>query len=329
MQPLPPPQPPSLPAAAGEAAADAVVGPGHGPAATPASGPPPVHDPVRDDEGQRMPFLDHLSELRTRLRNSILGLIVSTCVAYAFRGQLLRFFSQPLIDAFAKVPPEWRALNFTSPLEAFMVPFKISIIGGLFLGLPIIFWQLWLFISPGLYPRERRYALPVIAIAVALFFSGSLFAYYFVLPKSYAYFMGYASDPDGIVRDVFTTDVKMNIQIRPMITLDDYWSLTSKLLLIFGAVFELPLVLGVLSILGLVSPAILWRFNRYAILISFVAGAVLTPGDLVVGQIAMGCALTVLYNVSILISFVVGRRRSASADDSPASGDSTTAGATG
>jgi len=271
-----------------------------------------------------MPFLDHLGELRTRLRNALLGLLLTTSLAYAFRGQLLRFISQPLMDAFDRYPSIERSMNFTSPLEAFMVPFKISIIGGLFLGMPVIFWQLWQFVAPGLYPRERRYAWPIIFMAALLFFGGAGFAYYFVLPKSYAYFLGYATDPSGIIKDVFTTDVKFNFQIKPMITLDDYWALTSKLLLVFGVVFELPLVLGVLSLLGIVSPRMLWRFNRYAILISFVAGAVLTPGDLVVGQIAMGASLTVLYNISILISFVVGKRRRQTEEAAAAVPDSET-----
>ena len=269
---------------------------------------------------RRMPFMEHLTELRLRLRNACIGLVLTTSVAYVFRGQLLKFFSKPLTDSFEKIPVEWRTMNFTSPLEAFMVPFKIALIGGLFLGMPLVFHQIWAFISPGLYPRERRYALPFIVAAVLLFFGGAGFAYYFVLPKSYAYFMGYATDTHNIIRDVFTTDVKMNFQIRPMITLDDYWALTSKLLFIFGAVFELPLVLSILSVLGIVSPKMLWRFNRYFILVAFVAGAVLTPGDLVVGQVAMGISLTVLYNISILVSLLVHRNRRKAAEEDEAGG---------
>lgn len=269
--------------------------------------PPPSPVVLPPDEGHRMPFLDHLGELRLRLRNSLIGLLITTCIAYVFRGQLLYVFAQPLVQAFDKVPKEWRSMNFTSPLEAFMVPFKISLVGGIFLGMPILFYQLWAFVRPGLYPRERRFALPIIVSAVALFFGGAAFAYFFVLPKGYGYFMGYASDPSGIIRDVFTTNVQMNFDIKPMITLDDYWSLTSKLLLVFGLTFELPLVLAVLSLLGIVTPQRLWRFNRYFVILAFVAGAVLTPGDLVVGQVAMGGSLVLLYNLSILISFLVRR----------------------
>lgn len=274
-----------------------------------------------DEAGQRMPFLEHLAELRTRLRNSVLGVLLGTAIAYMFRAQLFRFFAQPLIVAWnsANVPPEARRMIFTDPIEGFMVMFKLSLLVGIFLGSPVIFTEIWRFVAPGLYPRERRFALPFVIIAVLLFFGGAAFAYLYVLPKGYTYFLGYGTNDMTTIRDVLAKDVTMGFKIDPQIKMDEYWGLTTKLLLVFGAVFELPLVLGILSILGIVTPQLLWRFNRYAILISFVAGAVLTPGDLVVGQMAMGVALTVLYNISILISFLVGRRRRAEAlaEDQP------------
>ncbi|HEX2571238.1 MAG TPA: twin-arginine translocase subunit TatC [Polyangia bacterium] len=281
------------------------------------------------EDERRMPFTEHLSELRLRLRNSVLGLLVATMVSYMFRGPLFALIARPLIQAWSEAsrqgalpPPE---MVFTSPVEAFMVLFKLALLAGVFLASPIIFHQLWQFVSPGLYDREKRLALPLVIVSVLLFVGGGLFAYIFVLPKAYEYFLGYSDPSMGIIRDVLgrqelwghKVDIRIteSFAIKPMITMDEYFGLTSTLLLLFGAVFELPMLLGMLAMLGIVSPGGLWRFNRYFILIAFVAGAVLTPGDLVVGQLAMGGALTVLYNLSIGVAVIMGwrKRRAAAA----------------
>ena len=134
-----------------------------------------------------------------------------------------------------------------------------------------------------------------------------------MLPASYKYFLGYSTESLGIIKHALGTtfDVKLSqpFDIKPMISMEEYFGLTSMLLLVFGAVFELPLLLAVLAILGHRLGGQLWRFNRYAIVLFAVAGAVLTPGDLVVGQLAMTASLTVLYNLSILIAFLVGKKR--------------------
>jgi sec-independent protein translocase protein TatC len=200
-----------------------------------------------------------------------------------------------------------------------MVLFKLSLLVGVFMASPFIFRELWRFISPGLYKRERRLGLAFVVVSVLLFVGGAAFAYRYVLPTGYKYFLAYASDSMGIIKSAFgrIIDVKLSAQfsIRPMISMDEYFGLTSVLLLVFGAVFELPLLLAILSMLGIVSAGTLWRFNRYAILIFAVLGAVLTPGDMVLGQLAMTGSLTVLYNLSILISVVVGKRKSADVTD--------------
>lgn len=290
-----------------------------------------------DADERRMPFTEHLSELRLRLRNSVLGLLATTMFCYMFRGPLFALIARPLIQAWsvasrqgALPPPE---MVFTSPVEAFMVLFKLSLLAGVFLASPVIFHQLWQFVSPGLYDREKRLALPVVVVSVLLFAGGGLFAYMFVLPKAYEYFLGYSDPSMGIIRDVLgrqelwghKVDIRLteSFAIKPMITMDEYFGLTSTLLLLFGAVFELPMALGMLALLGIVSPGGLWRFNRYFILIAFVAGAVLTPGDLVVGQLAMGGALTVLYNLSIGVAVIMGwrKRRAAAAEAAAAVGE--------
>lgn len=279
-------------------------------------------DEVYGDD-KRMPFMAHLSELRDRLRTTVIGVLVATMVAYLFRGPLFALMARPLIVAWAETPKELGLprpeVVFTSPIDPFMVLFKLALLAGIFLASPVIFHQIWKFISPGLYTREKRIALPFILASVLLFAGGAAFSYLYVLPAAYKYFLGYSTESMGVIQDVFgkrelwgyPVDIKLTdaFAIKPMITMDEYFGLTSKLLLLFGAVFELPLLLAVLAMLGVVSPRGLWRFNRYFILIAFVAGAVLTPGDLVVGQIAMAGSLTVLYNLSILVALLVGRKR--------------------
>lgn len=254
---------------------------------------------------RRMPFMEHLVELRRRVGYMLLAVVVCTIVAWLFKEQLLAWASAPLEQAMAKLPEQQRALNYTGLTDAFMVRLRVSIIGGICLGIPVILYQIWAFVAPGLYPRERRLAAPILLIAVLLFVGGVMFAYFFVLPRGYDALLSYVM-PD--TKALFGGGQK-NFEMRSMLTVDHYLSLTSNLLLVFGAAFELPLVLGVLALFGFVSPKTLWRYNRYAILIAFVAGAVLTPGDLVVGQVAMGGALTVLYNLSILVALLVGRKR--------------------
>jgi sec-independent protein translocase protein TatC len=273
-----------------------------------------------DERGARMGFLEHLDDLRTCFRNAAIALLVGTGIMYALRGYLLAVFAEPLFKAWSDAKKEGSIGNpqivFTSPLEPFMVELKLAILFGIFLASPVIFRELWRFISPGLYARERRWGIVFILSSVLLFVGGALFAYYLVLPASFKYFLGYAGEAMHHMQTEFmhrNIDIKLSEQfsIQPMITMDEYFSLTSMLLLVFGVVFELPLLLAVLAIIGIVSAAQLWRWNRFAIILFAVAGALLTPGDLVVGQLAMTASLTVLYNLSILVALVVGKKRDA------------------
>ena len=264
-----------------------------------------------------MPFLAHLAELRTCLRNSALAILGGTGVAYAFRKYLFALMARPLIYAWEEAQREVGIgkpeMVFTSPVEAFMVLFKLAMLVGIFLASPFVFREVWRFISPGLYDRERKWGLGFVVASVLLFVGGAAFAYSYVLPASYKYFLGYSAESLGIIKDVMGRSVDVHLSlpfdIKPMITMDEYFGLTSMLLLVFGAVFELPLLLAILAILGIVSAGQLWRFNRYAVVLFAVAGAVLTPGDLVVGQLAMTASLTILYNLSILVAFMVGKKR--------------------
>ena len=281
-------------------------------------------------EERRMPFIDHLAELRDRLRNSVIAIFLATVVCYIFRGYLFRVMAKPLIVAFEKAHAAGIApqLVFLSPIEAFLVLLKTAIVGAIFASSPVIFLQLWGFISPGLYAHERRWAAPFVITAVLLFIGGATFCYHFVLPPGYEFFLTAAQDATHQLQAAFPVAIKDAAGIRPMISMDEYFGLTLMLLLVFGAVFELPLILSVLAILGVVSAASLWRFNRYAILLFAIAGAILTPGDLVIGQLAMAGSLTVLYNLSIGIAWLVERKRTkgdAEADDAAEGHEESTA----
>jgi len=271
--------------------------------------------PSHDEK--RMSFLEHLADLRTCLRNSAIAILVCTGVAYAFRQELFSLMARPMMAAWDEAQktvgigkPE---MVFTSPIEPFMVLFKLALLAGFFLASPVIFREIWKFISPGLYERERRWGMAFVLSSAILFIGGAAFAYVFVLPASYKYFLGYSVHDLGIIKEVLgrSIDVRLSMpfDIRPMLTMDEYFGLTSMLLLVFGAVFELPLLLTILALLGIVSAQQLWRWNRYAVVVFAVLGAVLTPGDLVVGQLAMTASLTVLYNLSILLAVMFGRKR--------------------
>ena len=224
-----------------------------------ASGGEPEPEP-RSDE-RRMPFLEHLAELRTCLRNSAIAVLGGTMVAYLFRPFLFALLARPLMAAWQAAQQESQLgrarLVFLSPHEAFMVMFKLALVVGVFAASPIVFREIWRFIAPGLYPRERRWGLAFVLISVLLFVGGAAFAYSYVLPASYKYFLGYSAHEMGLVKEVMgkAIDIKLSqpFDIDPMISMDEYFGLTLMLLLVFGAVFELPLLLGILSIMGIVS----------------------------------------------------------------------------
>lgn len=291
------------------------------------SEPTDATEPQLTADERRMPFLEHLAELRDRLRNAVIAIVLAAIGCYLFRGWLFQVMARPLLTAFkvAKEKGVAGQLIFTSPIEAFLVLLKTALVSAIFVASPVIFYQLWAFIAPGLYSHEKRWALPFVMVSVLLFAGGGLFCYYFVLPPGYEFFLTAATDASVQLMKNIGTDIQIQdaVQIRPLISMEEYFGLTLMLLLVFGVVFELPLVLSVLAMLGIVSAKSLWRFNRYAILIFAIAGAVLTPGDLVIGQLAMAGSLTVLYNLSICIAWLVERKRSAADLESAEQSDPT------
>ena len=234
-----------------------------------------------------MTFLEHLDELRGRLTRSLLALSVGFVVSWSFREQVFQVLVQPLRRAF----PEIR-LIFTSPTEAFLLYMKMSFFVGIFLAAPFVLYQIWAFVAPGLYPHERVYALPFILFGSLFFLGGALFGHLVLFPIAFG-FLGSFGGPD--------------LEFLPKIT--EYFSFYSWFLLGLGVVFQLPVLIFVLSRIGLVGPRFLLRHFKWAVLAAFVAAAVITPTPDVVTQTLLALPMLALYLLGILVAWAFGRPR--------------------
>lgn len=247
----------------------------------------------------RMPFMEHIRELRDRVRNAAIAFVAAFGVCWYFSEDIYDWLRVPLSTAWSHhkvVLGDQVRMQFDTITLPFWLYISVALWAGLFVASPFIFHQLWRFIAPGLYKRERRVGV-MFAIASAIcFVSGAAFCYYFCLLPLFDFMLGYAK-PEQL----------------PFLNIRDYFDLTRTMMLAFGAVFEMPVLIYFLSSIGLVTHRSLWRFNRWFVVIAFIIGAVLTPGPDVVSQLLMATPMIVLYNLSILIAFVVTRRREARA----------------
>lgn len=277
-------------------------------------------------DDRKMAFTEHLRELRTRLRNSILALIVAICVTYFFSQPLFALLCQPYIDAYRANGLGQAQLEFASLIEPFWVYFKVAMYSGIFVASPVIFYQLWQFIAPGLYSKEKKIALPFAIFSALFFISGALFCYDFVFPVAFKFFLSYSSANISQMQEMFGVHVNVNVadplRVHANIFMEQYLDLATKMLLGFGLIFEMPLLIFFLAYAGLVTHRSLWKFNKYAIVLSFVIGAILTPGPDVVSQLLMATPMVVLYNLSILIAYIVTKRKEkAAAFETPPPGE--------
>ena len=265
-----------------------------------------------DADDRRLPFSEHLRELRIRLWRSIVAFIIAIFVCWGFWRPLFALLVKPLVLTMqaAHLPVKLIAISPTEPL---WVPLKLSMLAAVFVASPVIFWELWKFVAPGLYAREKRYALPFVFSSVIMFVGGALFAYFVILPIAYPVLLGMAKGNLSQINELFGIKVNMNlgpaVTIEPSLTLDHVFGFSIKLLLGCGLIFELPLLITFLAGIGVVTHRSLWRFNRYAIILSFIVGALITPGPDVMSQILVSVPLIGLYNISILIAWVLTRRR--------------------
>jgi sec-independent protein translocase protein TatC len=236
-----------------------------------------------------MTFLEHLEELRQRLVRSLLALVVATGVCWGWREQIFHFLTEPL-RAYA---PDVKFI-YTAPSEALMLYMKMAFFAGIFLAAPFLLYQVWAFVSPGLYPHERRWAIPFITMGSAFFAGGAAFGHFVLFPITFR-FLGQFGGQD--------------MQFLPKV--DEYYSFYSWFLLGLGVVFQLPVVVFVLARIGLVTPMFLLRKFKYAVLVSFVVAAVITPTPDVVTQSLLALPMMGLYLLGVGVAFVFARPRKA------------------
>src|SRR5215813_1573591 len=236
----------------------------------------------------RMPLTAHLEELRTRIIRSLIAVAVGFALCYGFAEREVAWLLAPL----TAIRPDEALIIGTGVTDAFFTKLKVAFVAGIFVGSPAVFYQAWQFVAPGLYERERRVALPFSIAATFFFVAGAAFCYYLVFPVAFRFFL-----------EEFTS-----VGISPQIRVSEYLTFTSRMLLAFGATFELPVATFFLARVGLVTHRTMIAWARYAIVVIFIVAAVLTPGPDVASQMLMATPLLVLYALSIGIAYLAGRR---------------------
>jgi sec-independent protein translocase protein TatC len=235
---------------------------------------------------EKMTFWEHLEELRTRLIYIVCSLIIGFIIAYIYSKELFDWLTIPLFKLLNENP----SINFTSMAEPFIVYIKVGFFGGLFISSPFILYQIWKFIAPGLFKHEKKFVLPFVILTTFFFVGGACFAYFVVFPLGFKFFLSYASQ-----------------YIKPIITMNDYLNFTTQFMLVFGLIFETPLVVSFLSLTGIINPRNVLAKWRYAIIIIAIVSAILTPPD-VGSMLMMALPLTSLYFLSLFFSIMFKRK---------------------
>ena len=235
-----------------------------------------------------MSLFEHLDELRRRLIHAVIYLVAGYIVAVFFAPRLYELVQEPLNKIHIQ-------LNFTHPADLVNLRYiQIPLVGGAILAAPFILFQVWLFISPGLYQREKRFVVPFMAAAVGLFFTGAFLGYHYVFP--------------GMLKFLIS-DLSAQLGIHPIISIEEYTSFFISLILGMGAVFEMPVVIFFLALFGIVSPRFLWKNFRYAILIIFIIVEIITPSPDITTQLAFAVPMLLLYLISIGVAWWVHPNR--------------------
>lgn len=251
-------------------------------------------EPQGPEADTPMGLLDHLNELRSRLIKISIAIAIGFGICWAFVDPLFSFLVNPLLN----VLPQGTHAQYTTLPEAFFTRMHIAFVAGIFIASPAIFYQIWAFIAPGLYDEEKRFIIPIALLSAIFFAGGSAFCYFIVFPFAFNFFISY-STPE--------------IVITPKIS--DYLSFTLKLLFAFGLIFEMPIFTFFLARLGIVTARMMRRFRKYAIVVIFILAAILTPPD-VVSQLLMACPMLALYELSIGVAAIFGKKRQAQSDAS-------------
>lgn len=231
-------------------------------------------------------LIEHLGELRTRLVQCLAVILVATFVCFHFAEHIFNFIRQPIQPYLPQ-----GGLIYTGPLDKFLAFIKIAVMGGVIVSCPIWLYQIWSFVAPGLYKREKKYAAAFIGAGSILFVGGVCFAYFVVLPMAFHFLMTFGGDAD-----------------KPMIAIDSYLSFVTQITVMFGVAFELPLAITLLGMMGLVSARFLHEKRRYAIMAMAVASAIITPPDLLSMLLMLG-PMWLLYELGLVVVYLIERKR--------------------
>ncbi len=237
-----------------------------------------------------MSLLEHLEELRKRLIYSVVFIVIAFFVAYGFHERIAGFMIEPITHALAAHHMDTR-LGYLNPIDPFNFYLKIALFGGIILASPFVLYQLWLFIAPGLYKRERRYVVPFMFATVGLFLSGAYFGYRFVFPGALEFLIGFGA------------------QFKPLVTIEEYEGLFFTVILGLGLIFELPILVFFLALFGIVNSKFLLKNIRYAILIIFIIAAIITPTPDILTMCVFAAPMLVLYFISIGVAHMVHPER--------------------
>jgi sec-independent protein translocase protein TatC len=232
-------------------------------------------------------LVEHLTELRVRLINSVIGLIVASIFCYFWSEDIFTIIRKPILEYLPS-----SGLVFTAPMDKFLSHVQIALFSGAILSCPYWFYHLWKFVAPGLYNNERKYALGFISSAVILFLTGVLMCYFLIFPVTFEFLMRYGGSTD-----------------KPMITISEYLSFFMTMNLVFGIAFELPLILVILGMMGIVSKQFLAEKRRYAVVLLSIFAAVATPSPDAVSMLLLLIPMTLLYEVAVVLVGIFEKKR--------------------
>ena len=244
--------------------------------------------PVPEDDVKQS-FFEHLGELRKRLVRALLGVLVGMMAIGWFCERIFRWVMLPVIRS---LPENQQALHYTSYIEPFMVYLKVALYGGIFAAAPYVLLQIWLFIAPGLYKRERKVVVPFLASGTLLFYAGAAFCYFFVMPAAFPALATIAGE-----------------DMKPILTMSEQLSLVLAMLLGFGIVFEVPVIIAFLSMVGLVSVDFLVKYRRHAIVANTALAALITPTGDPFNLALMAIPMILFYEIGILLARVLGKKK--------------------
>ncbi len=242
----------------------------------------------------KLTFVEHLRELRKRLLQAMYGIAAGMAVVGWFVPRIVDALMAPVRAA---LPAGRQTIVYTSAIEPMMVYIKVAIYGGIFLAAPWVLWQVWLFIAPGLYKREKRMVWPFLFWGTLLFYAGAAFCYWLVMPQAFPAMLAFASDPT----------------LTPMLALSEQLSLVLAMMLGFGIIFEVPVVIAFLSIIGLVDWRFLARYRRHAIVVNVALAAIITPTGDPFNLALMAVPMILFYEVGIVLARVLGKKKPAPA----------------